>query len=85
VRYGRLTASGLKQGAAIISGAQPAQAELRGSEVIDTGFQAGQVAANQIELNLVERPGAGGSSKVNFATGVFPPTGDARGKVEDNS
>src|SRR5229473_2781438 len=50
--------------------------------MIDAGLQAAQLAENQIQLNLVERPGAGGRAKINFAPGIFPPSRDARGKVQ---
>ncbi len=53
--------------------------------MIDAGIQAAQLAANQIQLNFVECPGAGRSAKINFAPGIFPPSSDARGKVQQLS
>jgi hypothetical protein len=80
---GGFTASGFEQDAAIISGAQSAQAELGGGEVIDAGLQVREVAANQIKLDLVERSGAGCSAKVNLAARIVPLAGDAGGEVEE--
>ncbi len=68
---------GLNQDAAIVSGAQAAQAEFGGGEVIDARFEVGEIAANQIELDLVERSGAGGGAKVDLAAGIFSVPGDA--------
>src|ERR1700674_2274586 len=48
----------------------------------DAGFQAAQLAANQIKLDFVERPGASSSAKINFAAGIFSPSSDACGKVQ---
>jgi len=63
--------------------AQAAQAELGGCEVIDASLQVGKITANQIKLDLVERPGAGGGAKVEFAAGIFSPAGDAGGEVQE--
>src|SRR4029077_10738665 len=78
---GRFTAGGLDQDVAMVSGAQPAQAKLGGSEVIDAGRKVGEVSANQIKLDLVECSGAGGRAKIDLAAGISSVTGDARGKV----
>src|SRR4029077_15874979 len=59
VSDGRFAAGGLDQDAAIVSGAQMAQAKLGGSEVIDAGLKVDEVAADEVELDLVERSGAG--------------------------
>ena len=83
VGNGGFTAGGFKQEAAIIPGAQSAQAELGGREVIDAGRQVGQVAANQIKLDLVERSGTGGSAKVDLAARIIPLSRDAGGEVEE--
>src|ERR1700687_2319062 len=76
-------AGGLDQDASIVSGAQPAQAELGRSEVIDASLKVGEAAANQIEFDLVERSGAGGRAKIDFAARIFSLPGDACGKVEE--
>jgi len=69
--------------AAIVSGAQPAQAELGGSEVIDAGRKVGEVAADEVELDLVERSGACGSAKIDFAARIFSLSGDACREVQE--
>ncbi len=79
---GGLAAGRFEQDAAIISGAQPPQAELGGGKVIDAGFEVGEAAANQVELDLVERAGAGSRAKVDLAAGMFPFAGDSRGEIE---
>ena len=79
---GGLGGGGIDQDAAIVSGAQPAQAELGGGEVIDAGLKVGEIAADQVEFDLVERSGAGGGAKVNFAAGIFSVPGDAGREVE---
>ena len=78
---------GLDQDAAIVSGAQFAQAELGGGEVIDAGFEIvrQKIAADQIEFDLVKRSGASGGAKVDFAAGVFSVPGDAGGQIEQLS
>src|SRR5580692_7215195 len=89
-RYGqrRVSDSGVAAGrfderAAIVSGAQPAQAELGRGEVVDTGGKAAEIAANQIELHFVEGARAGGSAKVYFAAGILSRPGDSGGEVEE--
>src|SRR5712664_803934 len=80
VRDGRFTTRSCKQGAAVIPCAQLAQAKLCRTEMIDAGLLAAQLAANQIQLNFVERPSAGRSPKINFTAGIFPSSRNARGK-----
>src|SRR6266571_3272321 len=67
MRYGRFTAGGFEEDAAIISGPQFSQAEVRGGEVVDAGPKVGEVTANQIKLDLVERSSAGRGAKVDLA------------------
>ena len=83
VSNGGFAAGGLGQDAAVISGAQPAQAKLGRSKVIDASLQIGQIVANQIELDFVERASAGGRAKVEFAAGIAPLSGDTSGEVEE--
>jgi hypothetical protein len=66
VSDGGFAAGGLDQDTAIISGAQLAQAEPGRGEVIDASRKAAEVAANQIELDLVERSRARGRAKNRF-------------------
>src|SRR5260370_13087045 len=71
VSDGRFAAGGLDQYAAIVSGTQLAQAKLGGSEVVDAGLKLGEVAAAEVELDLVERSGAGGDAKIDLAARIF--------------
>ncbi len=73
---------GLDEHAAIVSDAKLTQAELGGGEVIDAGFEVGEIAADQVELDFIERSGAGSGAKVDFAAGIFSVPGDAGRKVE---
>src|SRR5208282_1276085 len=70
---------------AIISGAEPLQAELGWGEVIDARLKVGEVGRNQIELDFVERSGAGRRAEIDFAARIFSLPGDAGGKVEELS
>lgn len=88
VSDGRLVGRSFSQDAAIVSGAQAAQSKLGGGEVIDAGFEVGPIArtkisADQIELDLVERSGAGRGAKVYLAAGIFPVPGYASGEIEE--
>src|SRR5271157_5287200 len=80
---GGFTAGGLEQDTAIVSGAQPAQSELGRGEVIDASLKIGEVAANQVELDLVERSRASRGAKIDFAARIFSLPGDACGKVQE--
>ena len=79
---GRLGGRGIDQDAAIVTGPQPAQAELGGGEVIDAGLKVRKISADQVEFDLVERSSAGGGAKVNFTAGIFSVPGDASREVE---
>src|SRR6202030_2320168 len=79
---GRFAAGGFEEYAAIISGAQFAEAEFCRGEMIGTGIEAGQVAANEIELDFVERSGAAERAKVDFAASIVSLAGDAGGEIE---
>src|SRR5947207_3491265 len=83
VSDGGFVGGGIDQNAAIISGAEFAQAELGGSEMIDTGCQVREVATNQIKLDFIERPGTGGGAKVNLTAGILPVPGNPSGKVKE--
>ena len=73
------------QDAAIVPGAQFAQAKFGGGKVIDAGFEIREIAADQVEFDLVKRAGASSGAKVDFAARVFPVPGNACGKVEQLS
>src|SRR5207237_5740134 len=82
---GGLTRSRFNKHSAIICNAQPAQAELRRSKVIETGLEIRQVTANQIQLDFVKPAGAGRGAKVNLATRILSLPSDAGGEIEQLS
>src|SRR5439155_12498667 len=82
VSDGGLSRGRFNQHSAIISDAQPAQAELRRSKVIETGLEIRQVTANQIQLDFVKRSGAGRGAKVNLAARILSLPSDAGGEIE---
>src|SRR6266852_3256590 len=75
VGNGGFAAGGFEQHAAIISGAQPAQAELGGGEVVDASAEVGQVGANRINLERqrlvapVQEMGVGANAGVRVLGG----------------
>ena len=83
VSDGGFAGGGLNQNATEISGAQFAQTELGGGEMIDTSFQVREVATNQVKLDFIERPGAGGGAKVDLTARILPVPGNPSGKVEE--
>src|SRR5205807_3804958 len=88
--YRRVSDGGLSRGrfnqhSAIIFDAQPAQAELGRSKVIETGLEIRQVTANQIQLDFVKRSGAGRGAKVNLAARILSLPSDAGGEIEQLS
>ena len=78
-----VTRSGVNQRASEIAAAQPAQGEVGGTEVINSRLQVRQVAANHIQLEFIERAGAGRRAKVNFFAGMPLDLGDAGREVEN--
>ena len=61
---------GPDQASPVIAGAKPAQRRVGGIENIDTGVEILQVAANGIEFHRIQRAGASGGAKLNFASRV---------------
>ena len=57
------------------------KSEFSGGEMIDASFEVREIAADQIEFDLVERSGAGGGTEVYFATRIFSVPGDSRREV----
>ena len=53
--------------------------------MIETGLEIRQVTANQIQLDFVERPGAGRGAKVNLAARILSLPSDAGGEIEQLS
>src|SRR2546430_15612323 len=80
---GGFAAGGCKEDAAIISCAQQAEAEFGGGEGIDAGIEVSEGTANEIELDLIERAGAGGGAKGEFTARMFSLSGDCRGEGEE--
>ncbi len=73
--------SGVDEDTAIVSGAQFAEAEFSGGEVIDASFESREITADQIEFDLVERSGAGGGTEIDFAARIFSVPRDSRREV----
>src|SRR5438067_3425695 len=85
VSDGGLSRGRFNQHSAIISDAQPVQAELRRSKVIEAGLEIRDVTANQIQLDFVKRSGAGRGAKVNLAARILSLPSDAGGEIEQLS
>src|SRR6266852_7052094 len=79
---GGFAAGGFEEDTTVISWAQEAEAEFGGGEVIDAGIEVSEGTANEIELDLIERAGAGGGAKKDFASGILSLAGEACGEVE---
>ena len=75
MRDGRLGCGGFDQDISIVSSAQPAQAELSRSEVIDASLKIDEIAADQVQLDLIERSGASGGAKIDLSAWIFSAVG----------
>src|SRR5207249_7745023 len=73
----------MNQCAAEVAGAQPSESEVGRTKVIDSRLQIRQVAADDIQLELIQRAGAGGRAKVNCFVPILLDLCDAGGEVED--
>jgi hypothetical protein len=87
VCHGRMAARGIDDSLAVVSGAELAQAELGGSEVIYAGGQSRGIAALQIgthhvQFDFVKRAGAGGGAKKNLCLLLFFAAGHASGEEQ---
>ena len=51
-----------------------------GTEVIHPRFQTLQVATDQVQIDVIERPGAGGRAKEDLPARIFPAPGNAGGE-----
>src|SRR5580692_2344882 len=76
------TRGSCNQGSAVITGAKLAQSKLSGRKVIDTSLQVGQLATDQIELNLVKRSRACRRAKIELAPRIFSFARDPRGQIQ---
>ena len=66
----------------MVAGAQPAQREVVRAEVVDAGVEVGQLAAHDVEVDVVERAGAGGGAVEDLAAGIRPAPQHAGREVE---
>src|SRR5579862_9468116 len=86
VRGRRLSAGGLYKFLAVVTRTQLAQAELGCSEMVDAGWYRSasfQISAHDIQLNFIQRAGAGRRAKKGFPQIVFPAARYA-GREEEN-
>ena len=72
---------GRNQIAAKIPGTQQRQNIGRRRVVVHPGVQPGQVAADQVQLNGIKRPGRGGGAVMHFPGGAQPTTPDQPGRI----
>src|SRR5579872_4981837 len=66
----------------MIAGAQPPQAKVGGSKVVEPCLQVGERTTSKIEFNLVERPGTGGGAEKNLAPGIGAAAGNAGREIK---
>src|SRR5260370_9256821 len=78
----RFMPSRLIQDAAIVSSAQSPQGELRRRKVVHARIQIGKVSANNVQLDFVERSGAGCGAKINFTARMLPMPSDPGGEIQ---
>jgi hypothetical protein len=76
-RHTRLSRCRSRNRAAIIAPPQTPQRKIMRAEVIDSGFQIGQIAADQMQLDLVQRARARRRAKQNLAARILFDLGDA--------
>src|SRR5215469_3812106 len=67
----------------VVARAQLAQPELSGAEVINPRRQSWKVLANNVEFDLVERPGTSRGPEKYLAAGIFAALGDAGGEEQE--
>ena len=80
---GRLAGRRAEEGGPVIAGAQPAQGEVVRPEVIETSRQPGEVAADEVEFDVIEGAGAGRGAKVDIPALALAVAGDPRAEMED--
>ncbi len=83
--HGRLLPTGADQTGAVVAGSEPAEREILWTEMVDARIEAGQIAADQIEIDVLKRPGAGGGPEERLASRVTPFLGDPGRKQEKAS
>ena len=79
----RLPSGRLDQHRPAVRRAQPSQREVLRAEVVDAGLQPGELAADQVEIDVVERARVRGRAEVHLPAGVALLLRDARGEEED--
>ena len=76
-----LPAGGANQLASEVTLTQPPQRKVMYAEVVDARLKAGQIAADQVQVDVVEGPGAGGSPEEDLPAVVHLPLRDPCGEV----
>ena len=84
MHHGRLCRRCMDENAAMISGSQEPQRKIPGAEMVDTGFETRQLAADKIQLKFVQGAGTGGSPEVNLSAGICVFLGDTGGKIKNS-
>ena len=70
-------------GRPVVAGAQAAQREVVRPEVVDARLEVGERPRDQVEVDVIERAGAGGGAEVDLAARVGLAAEHARREVEE--
>src|SRR5204863_182916 len=70
-------------GRAVVAGAQAAQREVVRPEVVDARLEVGERPRDQVEVDVIERTGAGGGAEVDLAARVGLAAEPARREGEE--
>src|SRR5262247_2569091 len=79
VGYGRLSPARLYKGIPVVPGTESTQGEVVGSEVINPRLQFRQIATDKVQIDMIERTGAGRGAKEDLASRIASTFGDAGG------
>src|SRR5262249_24225336 len=79
VDYGTLPPARLYKGTAVVPGTEATQSEVVGPEVIYPRLQFWQIATNKVQIDMIERTGAGRGAKEDLASRIASTFGDAGG------
>src|SRR5437588_9379203 len=94
MRNGGFGARGVNQRLAEVTGAELAQTEFGGAEVVDAGGKTrrildtwdiftGQIGADEVEFDFVESAGAGGGAKKSFSLFMLLAANDSGGEEQE--
>ena len=80
LQYQLRISNALRQGLAVVTSAQLSQAEFGNPEVVNPRREIGEIATDDVQLDLVECAGTGGCPKKDFLAVVFLAFRDAGGQ-----